>query len=235
MALPDIIIEKYGSFQVVRDDLVEGGSKRRVLERLMSGMDAQEFVYPATPCGCGQLAVALSCRDFDRRAKIFNAGFQTSMVAKAISYGADVEVIAGDDFSHVIKAAQDYAARTVGARYFPAGLDDALYIETLADIAAELPITPDEVWCAAGSGSLSRALQMAWPEAVHHAVSVRPPDISKVGIACQVGKAKLHLAPEAFDQSAEIPPPFPSMSLYDSKVWRFMQSEASPNALFWNM
>jgi hypothetical protein len=79
----------------------------------------------------------------------------------------------------------------------------------------------------AGSGTLTRALQAAWPGARFHAVRVgKPPD---------VGRARLYEAPEPFERDASLPPPFPSCSNYDAKAWRFLAEHARPGALFWNV
>jgi hypothetical protein len=79
----------------------------------------------------------------------------------------------------------------------------------------------------AGSGTLTRALQRAWPHAAFHAV--------RIGSAPDAGRATLHMAPEPFERDAKQPPPFPSCGNYDAKAWRFILRHATPGALFWNV
>ena len=74
---------------------------------------------------------------------------------------------------------------------------------------------------------LSRSLQAAWPAAQHFAV--------QIGFKPDPGDAAHLVAPERFEQAAQAPPPFPSCSNYDAKVWRFVQHSASRGALFWNV
>lgn len=93
--------------------------------------------------------------------------------------------------------------------------------------ARGIDVQPAEVWCAAGSGTLTRALQRAWPQAKHHAV--------QVGAKPEAGRATVHVAPETFDQDAKELPPFASCSNYDAKVWRFFRRHATPGALLWNV
>lgn len=115
-----------------------------------------------------------------------------------------------------------------GAYLVPFGMDDEIFVSAIAKVASGLPgPAPEEVWCVAGSGVLTRALQRAFPDARHHAVQIgRDPD---------VGLAQLWKAPEAFEDDATDPPPFPSCSNYDAKAWRFIKENAAPGALFWNL
>jgi hypothetical protein len=114
-----------------------------------------------------------------------------------------------------------------GAVLLPFGLDTPEFLAALAVVARGVDAKPREVWAAAGSGTLVRALQLAWPRASFHAV--------RVGAVPDIGRAELHIAPERFEQDARQPPPFPSCSNYDAKVWRFVKQHAAPGALFWNV
>jgi hypothetical protein len=100
-------------------------------------------------------------------------------------------------------------------------------VDALTDVARGLSIVPTEVWTVAGSGTLSRALQHAWPDATVHVV--------QIGARPKVGRAIVWQAPERFEHDAGLPPPFPSCSNYDAKAWRFIREHAQPGALFWNV
>jgi hypothetical protein len=100
-------------------------------------------------------------------------------------------------------------------------------VDALTDVARDLPIVPTEVWTVAGSGTLNRALQHAWPGATVHAV--------QIGARPKVGRAIVWAAPERFEHDAELPPPFSSCGNYDAKAWRFIKQHAQPGALFWNV
>jgi len=84
------------------------------------------------------------------------------------------------------------------------------------------------VWSLAGSGCLTRALQQAWPQARVHAVSM--------GFShAKLGNATVHITPEAPTEPAEIRPPYPSAAHYDAKIWRFVSTAGSDDALVWNV
>lgn len=226
MSLPAPVLERVGRLLVVRDDLLPGGTKRRVLGDVLDGND--EFVYASPAYGYAQVALAHTCAALGKRATVFVAKRARlhPRTAEAYRAGAKIVQVPHGYLSNVQAKARGYAA-AVGAALLPFGFDTAEFVQALAQLAASLPLRPTEVWTAAGSGTLSRALQVAWPAAQFYAVRVgREPDI---------GRASLLLAPEPFERDAVEPPPFPSCSNFDAKVWRFISRRASEGALFWNV
>jgi len=226
MAILPPKVERHGDVWVVRDDLVPGGSKRRVIDRLL--VSGTEFVYASPAYGYAQIALAHACRDLGLRATVFTAK-RTRMhdrTAEAARAGARIIMVPTGYMTNVRAKARAYCDAT-GAELLPFGLDVPEFLEGFAAVAAGLELQPTEVWTVAGSGTLSRALQAAWPAAVFHAV--------RVGAEPRAGRATVHVAPERFEDDAREPPPFPSCSNYDAKAWRFVQRMAQPGALFWNV
>lgn len=227
--VPALRVDEIEGFRVVRDDLVLGGTKRRALDRIVPGLDAAELVYATPAYGFAQIALAGACRAAGKKATIFVADRATrhERTRVAADLGAEiVEVKAGR--LNVIQSRARKHCEATGAFAVPFGMDDEIFVEAIAEIAAGLPgPAPEEVWCVAGSGVLTRALQRAFPDAEHHAVQIgRSPD---------VGAARLWKAPEEFEDDATEPPPFPSCGNYDAKAWRFIRENARPGALFWNL
>lgn len=222
----DPIIEEIDGILVVRDDLIPGGTKVRAITALMNG--EAEYVYASPASGYAQIALAIACADRGKQATIFTAkrGEVHKRTAEAKARGAKIVQVAHGYLSNVQAKARDYAAAT-GARLLPFGFDSPEIREILARVARTLSVTPKEVWTVAGSGTLSRALQSAWPQARFYAV--------RIGRAPDAGQAKVLDAPEAFEVDARKPPPFPSCSNYDAKAWRFIKQHASKGALFWNV
>ena len=212
---------------IVRDDLFPGGTKARVLPFLLDP-GAAEYVYASPAYGYAQIALAYAAASMARRATVFVAKRLTlhARTQEAQRAGAKIVQVPYGYLSVVSARARDYA-RSAGASLLPFGMDFPAMIEAMAAVAASLDIDPPEVWCAAGSGTLTRALQCAWPNAAHHAVMV--------GTVPNAGHATVHTAPEAFTRDARDRPPFPSCSNYDAKVWQFFKRQARPGALFWNV
>jgi len=229
MTLPAPVVEERDSFLVVRDDLLPGGTKRRAIPVFFDHHD--EYVYASPVQGAAQLALAYTAREHSKKATIFCAARKTLHINTlcAIELGAHVQHVPMGFLSNITAKARDYCLQT-GAKLLPFGLDDPTFVEALADVAASLDVKPREVWSVASSGVLTRALQLAWPDAYFVGVQVGHEPTPE-----QRGRAQIVIAPEKYERDAVYPPPFPSCRNYDAKVWRLMKAYAKPGALFWNV
>lgn len=228
MIAPPVVIDHSG-IRVVRDDLLEGGTKTRALPAVFDSLDAaSEVVYASPATGYAQIAIAIAARLTGRTATIFVAERRLphDRTVRARAAGARIVQIPHGYLSNVQSKARAHCAAT-GATLLPFGLDVPALTESLASIAAGVCDDPPEVWCVAGSGALSRALQAAWPSSPIVAV--------QVGRDPKVGRAELLVAPEAFERPARLRPPFPSCDSMDAKAWQFLSNRAQPGALFWNV
>ena len=222
-----LIVEEWYGLRIVRDDYLLGGTKTRAIHLLFD--ERQEYVY-AGPCqGYAQVALAHACQKHGKRGTLFCAKRSElhERTCMALDAGARlVEVPNG--YLSVVKAHARNYCNSSGAVLLPFGLADERMIEGIAAAARTIDPAPAEVWSVAGSGTLSLALQRAWPEAVVNAVVI---GMSHTAI----GRARLWTAPEKYEQRAKQPPPFPSCDNYDAKLWRFVISHASKGALVWNV
>lgn len=231
--IPLPAVEQHGRFWVVRDDRTPGGTKARVaLELFSRAAPDAELVYGGPAEGYAQVAMGYAAAATGRRATYFVARRKRrhARTVEAELAGARIFEIAPPAYLTVVHARARAYADHPGRELLPFGFDCPTALDAIAATARALvlsPGTPTEVWCAAGTGTLSRALQEAWPNAAHHAVQVgKPPD---------AGAARVWQVPERFSEVAREPPPFPSCSNYDAKVWRLMLEHASPAAFFWNV
>lgn len=216
--------------RVVRDDLIPGGTKARVIPILFDDKH-DEYVY-AGPCqGYAQVALAYCCREYGLHATLFCAkrNERHARILEAIVAGAKVVEVSNGYLSVVKHKADTYCIENRNALMLPFGLDTPAIRGAIADVARMIDDPPSEVWTVAGSGTLSMALQQAWPSAVFNAVQ-----IGRV-LGDYVGRAKVWVAPEKFETGAKEPPPFPSCDNYDAKAWRFIKQYAKPGTLFWNV
>lgn len=227
------VVEQVGisrgrSLTVVRDDLLEGGSKRRVLPSLFEEWPEDEFVFGGPAQGYAQVALAYSATAVGKRSTYFVAERRQlhPLTAEARAAGAKIVQVRAGRLSVVQARARAYCEET-GARFLPLGFDIPEFGQRLTAAVEELGLDPPEVWCVAGSGALSRSLQAAWPQAAHYAI--------QIGFPPKVGAARLLVAPEPFAQPARWRPPFPSCANYDAKAWQFIEALASDGALFWNV
>lgn len=226
--IPAPVIDRVGRFYVVRDDLLPGGSKVRYLLPFLSEQPEKEIVYASPAQGYAQIAIAQVCRQLGKRAIILVAKRKTphARTVAARVAGATV-VLVPNGRLNVLQARARQLAADRGAYLLPFGADVPAALEHFAAVAREINVTPSEVWACSGSGALIRGLQLAWPAASFNAV--------RVGAAPRVGNARLYVAPEEYEDPAEMPPPYPSCDNYDAKVWRFANKHGADGALIWNV
>jgi hypothetical protein len=152
--------------RVVRDDLVPGGSKQRVLERILRG--GKEYIYPAPAYGYGQVAVALAARAAKSRATIFVAKRETlhPLTSRAKAAGARIVQVPNGMLTVVKARAREHALKDASARILlQEGFDYPEFRDEPSAIAREARLHPDQVWCCVDTGTLARSLQLAWPKA----------------------------------------------------------------------
>jgi hypothetical protein len=237
--LPLPFLELREGINVVRDDMIPGGTKRRFVDAYVHGA-AKEFVYASPAYGGAQIALAMATREAGKRCTIFVAK-RSSLHARtkeAQAAGARIVEVANGYLSNVQSKARAYAAES-GAHLMPFGFDTpeahAAIAAAARSVLERFPHPFAEVWSVAGSGVLTRGLQAAGLGLTYWAVAVgrENPD---------VGKAHLISHGQPFEADARIRPPFPSCSNYDAKAWSHIKARhPSPlrairsRVLFWNV
>lgn len=226
LLFPEPVVETYNEIDVIRDDLIPGGTKSRYLYPLFQRYDTVVYATPA--CGGAQVALAECARLTGKQAVLFVAKRRephphTIQAAKA---GAIVYQVQNGYLNVVQSRAKKYAADK-GVFYLAFGADMPQAIQAIAQAAARLPDEYDEVWCAAGSGVLTRGLQQAFQNAVHHAV--------QVGREPNAGNAVVHQHPLKYEQVLNLKTPFPANGNYERKAWQFCARYAKGRVLFWNV
>lgn len=223
VALPD-----RRSIRVVREDLLTGGTKQAALASFIGSLPEAALVYAGPRQGYAQIALAAACVVAGKKAVLFVAASKQrhERTAKAETLGAEIREVPCGYLSVVQCRAREYCEQT-GSRLLPFGLACDEMVRAIAERAKASGENPGEVWSVAGSGTLQRGLQKAWPSAKFYAV--------QIGKEPHAGTATVVTAPEKYEQAAKHPPPFPSCSNYDAKAWRFITTQASNGALFWNV
>lgn len=225
------MIEVHEGINVVRDDLYPGGTKGRLFGHLYTRH--KEIVYACAATSNTQVSLALAAKAAGARATLFIAKRtqRTAPTQRAMVLGADVHEIGPGGYLSVVQARGRAWALDHGAYFGELGFDTPANIEWLGAEARRVADDRwDEVWCAAGSGVLTRALQVAWPYARHHAVVV--------GRACNVGHATAWSYPLPLEKLSPDSAPFPSERHYDAKAWEVCKTRTTRDlgrVLFWNV
>lgn len=224
------IVEVHNDIFVVRDDLYPGGTKARYIPQLIEGHE--EVVYATPAEGGAQFALATVCREIGVRLTLFVAkrAHPHPRALQAKSLGAKIIQVDPGYLTVVQKRALEYCNAT-GAHLLQFGLRSAIAARVIAEAARAIDVDPTEVWCAAGSGTLARALSLAWPKAERHAVGV-----GRAIEYADVMTAHIHAAPIPFGKRESRLPPFPADPHYDAKAWFFCRDSSKRRpTLFWNV
>ena len=244
-SFPKVVIEKHEDIYVVREDLLEGGSKRRFIDRYVREeieKGAEEFVFGGAPAtGYAPMSLTLQAKHYGADATFFMAKRSLDNLheyqKKALEYGANIQWVNMGMLNVTLSRAKKYYEEdTFKRRNFPLGLEDERVIEDIETLAREIreewKDKFSEIWTVGSSGTLSRGLQKAFPELEVHVISVGHKMSER-----EIGRAKFYKSPYKFDKPIKPieAPPFPSAPTYDAKAWPFLKEFAKPNAMFWNV
>ena len=244
-SFPKVVIEKHEDIYVVREDLLEGGSKRRFIDRYVREeieKGAEEFVFGGAPAtGYAPMSLTLQAKHYGADATFFMAKRSLDNLheyqKKALEYGANIQWVNMGMLNVTLSRAKKYYEEdTFKRRNFPLGLEDERVIEDIETLAREIreewKDKFSEIWTVGSSGTLSRGLQRAFPELEVHVISVGHKMSER-----EIGRAKFYKSPYKFDKPIKPieAPPFPSAPTYDAKAWPFLKEFAKPNAMFWNV
>ena len=231
--LPKPVIKEYDGIKVVRDDLLNGGTKRRAFTTyIKSKPEIDEFVYASPRQGYAQLSLAYACRDLGKKATVtIPEGQRYWLTHKSEELGANIIEVPMGFLTNIQAKAKKYCFNN-GAHLIPFGGDHPVIIEAMRQTALSIGIEPTEVWTVMSSGVLSRGLQGAWPDAKVYGVRIGHNTTPR-----EQGRAETFKSDYKFHQECKKPerPPFPSSLTYDSKAWSFIREYASNGALFWNV
>jgi len=229
------VLEQHGSVTVVREDLVEGGSKIRFLPHLVG--DAREVVYGGPFCGGAPYALSVWGKKQSVKITLFYAKRKELHRRQKAAFrnGAQIYQVPFGYMTNVQSKARAYA-KDSGALFLPLGFDVPNAAEPYVKFMRSVRQTVgkvDQVWCATGSGMLARCLAEAFPDAEVHGVVV--------GLRSRNEKqtfksnVTLHGSDYDFAQETKATSPFPSCGNYDRKAWEISQKLGRGRILFWNV
>lgn len=231
---PKIITEQIEGFTVVRDDLLQGGTKQRGLTNLKLPPGTTEIVYAGPWNGYAQVALAVAAPYYKVKSVCFmtRSDYETNIKAKEL--GGEFVVIPGADLKQLQAAAEKYC--NVPSRYLlPFGFANEEIISTLYNNikkASTIDLSYEgTIWLVGGSATLLNVLERIYEKANFSVVQVGktiwPDQIST--------RTKIYNAPEKFYDDAITPPPYPSARKYDAKCWQFVKQFGKPNDIIWNV
>lgn len=245
--LPNPVVEKVQlkngkSVYVVREDLLEVGSKARLAYALISACpEFDTFCYAQPKNGYAGISLSWAAKKLGKKCVLYVPEAKGPLSAhqeRCALNGAEIYKKKIYGMSGLRKAARDHAT-TVKGRYIDMGMRGepiatAALVRACRQVAAQIG-EPKEVWSVLSTGQLTRSLQIAFPEATPFGVAVAR-NMHK-GETGRLIPENVFSHPFTFhkNEAQEHLPPFPSAANYDAKAWRFIEEHASDGALFWNV
>ena len=230
------VVEAHGSVSCVRDDLLPGGSKTRFLPFLIPP-GTSEVVFGGPFCGGAPVALSVLGQSIGLRVSLFYAArkhLHPRQIA-AQAHGAVLHEVPFGYMSNVQAKARAYA-QAAGSFFLPLGFDipaaEDPFVEVMRSVRASVG-SPEQVWCATGSGMLARCLGRAFPDSEIRAVAVG----LRSRWSRQEFPANVKVTPASlpFEREARGVAPFPTCPNYDLKAWLRCAEEGRGSRLFWNV
>lgn len=226
---PDPIVIDHDGVRVVRDDLVVG-TKTRAADLLASKINNDTMVYSQPRVGLAGVSLLDVAKHHNKKVVLFMPASKRISLHQAccIERGAIpiFERIAAMPILNI--KAKEWADKH-NAFFIPLGLKHELATAAIVHTASKI-FEPEEVYVAISTGVLSRALQIAWPNAKFTCVAV-----ARNLKAGELGRASVISEPLEFMQEEPIQPPFPTVRTYDAKVWKYIPKNTGRNILMWNV
>ncbi len=230
---PPLKIENVEGFNIIRDDVLEGGTKQRGLYWLVKYLEKKtDLAYAGPSQGVAQVALGLIAKHFNLNAFMFSAGDRTKLTTRAEALG--VSIIQCLYYQDALDKALEYK-KEHEITLLPFGLNSPEFIKYLTHaliIAKGNMKDPKRMWVVAGSGVLLNCLYDVFPTTYFFAVQVGKTIGYKEIRSC---RTRVFVHPQKFVESAEMAPPYASVENYDAKLWFFVKKYGEPGDYVWNV
>tara|TARA_B100001094_G_C18151037_1_gene783687 strand:- start:41 stop:931 length:891 start_codon:yes stop_codon:yes gene_type:complete len=227
-------ITTHDNIRVVRDDYITGSKVRGgdcLISSLPETIDTIAYVQPRT--GLAGVSILDVAKRHNKKVKLFMPSSKkiSHHQACCIERGAEVEFHRIAAMPNLNLIAKKWASEYKNAFFVPLGLKHEKVTAGIVKTALSIK-EPEEVYIATSTGVLTRALQIAWPNAKFTSVCV-----SRNMKHGELGRASAVSEPLAFitgEKQGNLPP-FPTIDTYDGKVWKYIPKNSDKDILFWNV
>ena len=224
----------HDGIRVVRDDDLVGSKVRGgdcLISSLPDHIDTIVYVQPRT--GLAGVSLLDVAKNHNKKVKLFMPSSKriSDHQACCIERGCEYEFHRIAAMPNLNAIAKKWADERPNAFFVPLGLKHEMVTAGIIKSAMSIK-EPEEVYVATSTGVLTRALQIAWPNAKFTSVCVsRNMKAGELGIAEPISEPLPFQTPE----KKENLPPFPNIATYDGKVWKYIPKNTGRDILFWNV
>jgi hypothetical protein len=221
-------------YTVVQEGIFEGGSKSRVMERVIREIfpDATHIVYAGCSIGYAMVAISEACKKLEIEFTIFTTFGNTKPMKLAKKNGARV-IQMRDKFSEIQKVAEQFSKQN-GASYFPFGGNCPEFIRAYVEAICPLVDRTYDgiIYIACGSCTILQALYEIFPSASFMAVQVG----KKIWPDQINDRTRIYISPYKFYEACPSPP-YETVLQYDGKAYHAMIDDLknSTRRMIWNI
>lgn len=220
---------------VLRDDLLEAGTKQRAMIPYLANHKSTEFVYVSPFTGSAQITLSYASLITGKKVTVYmdKRRPRHPLTVKALSYGVlNLVEVPNGNFKKLNKMAQDYVdlvKKEKGEDYitlFSLGFTNDEYINLLAkQIKEALPQEmrdnpPERFWVPTGSTAMVNALYKVLPTTHFFVVQTGK---TVWDDQLDLTRTTIYRSEEFFYHHAKEQPPFPTTKAYDAKAWTFVK------------
>lgn len=235
------------TINVIRDDLLEAGSKQRAMVPYLENHPATEFLYVAPNTGSAQITLAYSALLTKKKITLYLA-YQRPLhplTKKALKYGT-VKLVEfrNSNMKVMNKEAKKYIEKVKASKgedyifHLTLGFDNTDYknlmIENIRKAIPKklLDNPPKRIWVPTGSTLLLNALYKVFPKTYFNAVQIGR---TVWDDQIEPERTTVYRSQEFFYNIAKVLPPFPTTKSYDAKVWKFVLEYGEDGDYLWNV
>ena len=230
------IIESHDGINVLRDDLLTGGSKTRYIHKILD-KNKKGYVYASPVYGAFQIALAHYCKENNKKCVIFCAGRNErhKNTIEVLDTGANLQEITNGGFLRNVQIkAKNFVEANPEYQYIEFGTNSETSINEISKITKKiikkLGKEPDEIYCAVGSGTLlTGILKGTTTSKITGVIVGKPFELSDK-------RVRLITYPKKFEVESKFNCPFKSSPNYDLKAYEIcMKMKGKGSVLFWNV
>lgn len=241
---PDIFIQKIDKINIIRDDIIIGGTKFRAaipfIKNLLSDKSINELIYFGASNGIAQLALSYCLYLLKSNVKLTIFFQQTKMVdavglsntSKLVYYNTNY-IFYPEPMKLIWPKMDIYASKNKNSVMIPFGLDDDYFKQLLEDALKEklANLKIEKLWLVAGSATLLSILMKILDKTFFNVVqvgkSIKLDNFDKSRIKLYVSKYRLY-------EQINCKIPYPTLKSYDGKIWEFA-NEFQEGDFIWNV
>ena len=211
------------------------GLKAYGAEKLIATMSTDVMGYAAPRVGHAAEAIAMLSELYGKRAVFFAAASKEVSAHQAVvmGYGADLRFARIPAMPTLNLWIRNWADK-YSATALPFGLANTPLVTagliTVATKHAKEYEEPVEFYCAVSTGTMIRALQIAWPNATPVGVAVARN--IKPG---EIGRAQVTSYHKTFYKTSDYLPNFNTTTNYDAKAYKLFIDNGKPGSIFINV